>query len=336
MKKVTIRDLESYTGLSKSTISRVITNRGYVSDENRSCVQEAIQALGYRAKKARTPTHVRDLVLVVDELLRSPIHINMIEGINEELSKHGKKALIAYNRFDTADIEDYVLYAHERQFAGIIMLGVLETSSLIDTLERIGIPLVLLNQELPRISANIIGLDDYLGGYQSTKYLIEKGHTNIAFLTGYKEATAVKKRELGYRDALKEIGVEPDEGLLHYGDFTQKSGEVFAQQIVEKNMDVSAIISCNDMMSVGLLETLRRNSKRIPEDYSVISFDESPYLKLCYDGLTIVDYNFHEIGKTAAQLLVENINMPYMSKKKVIFMPAFHEGKSVRDITLRT
>lgn len=329
-RKVTIQDIARETGLSKSTISRVITNNGYVNENTRAIVLEAINELNYKPQKKHKINDVSDLVMIVSGLLMSPVQITIIENIIKELHNYGLKSMISYNDFETYELEEYLLYAKERNFAGVILLGVLETPSLIATLKSIEYPIVLLNQELKGIDVNVVSMDDYRGGYTATKYLIDRGHKRVGLLMGYSNATAASKRENGYCDAMKDAGLKTLQSDVYYGDFTEMSGVKFAQRLFDTQSSITGIVSCNDLMTVGLIGELTRLGFKIPEDCSVIGFDDSLVTSISRTKITTVNYHFDKIGITAAQMIKDNLEKPFLPKRKISFSPELIERESVK------
>lgn len=331
-KKVTIQDIAEATGISKSTVSRVVSNHGYVNEKTRTIVMKCIKELGYRPQQKHKGKHVRDLVMIASGLLSSPIQITITENIIRELESNGFKAMISYNDFDTYKLEEHLLYARDRELAGIVILGLIETPRIINLLKTMKCPVVLLNQDLKGLDVNIVGMDDFRGGYVATKYLIEKGHSRIGLLMGYEKATAIYQRETGFREAMKDSKLKIKDSDIFYGDFTEKGGINYAKNLIDKRDGITGIISCNDLMSVGLIQELIRSGFKIPEDFSVVGFDYSSITKIMTTKLTTINYDFSQIGITAANMILEDIKNPLNPKRKINFSPTLLEKESVKEL----
>lgn len=331
-KKITIQDIADASGVSKSTISRVVSNNGYVDDKTRTLVMKYINELGYKPQKKHKGKHVRDLVMIASGLLSSPIHITIVESIIKEIEGKGLKAMVSYNSFDIYKLEEYLLYARDRDFAGIIILGLIESPNLINTLKTIKCPIVLFNQDFRGMDVNVVGMDDFRGGYVAAKHLIENGHKKIGLLMGYKKATAAGKRETGFREAMKDYGLKVKDSDVFYGDFTEASGREYAKKIIENRDGITGIVSCNDLMSVGLVNGLIEGGYKIPEDISIVAFDDSIFTNILTKKLTTISYNFEQIGNTAAKMILDDINNPYNPKIKINFSPSLIERESVKII----
>lgn len=328
--RITIQDIADVSGISKSTISRVISNNGYVDEKTRRLVSKYISELGYKPQKKHKGKGVSDLVMITSGLLMSPVHITIIESIVKELESNGLKAMISYNSFDDYKLEEYLLYARDRDFAGVIIIGFIETPKLINCLKTMKCPIVLFNQEFKGMDVNVVGMDDFQGGYLAAKYLIEKGHKRIGLLMGYKKAKATLKRETGFREAMKDYGLKVKDSDIYYGDFTEKSGLEYADKVFKNRVDITAIVSCNDLMTVGLNNRLIELGYKIPEDMSIVGFDDSLVTKLISTKLTTISYDFYRIGKTAAEMVLDSINNPLNSKRKISFSPTLMERDSVK------
>lgn len=321
VRRVTISDLSGACGLSRSTVSRVITERGYVGQEARASVLRAIRDLGYRPAKKHKGESVRDLVMISTGLLASPVQIELIQSIVPAVEASGFKAMVAYNQFDPYRTKEYLLYARDRELAGVIFLGVIESPEVLTLLRTMRCPVVLLNQRIKGVGADIIALDDFGGCYTATNYLVSRGHGRIGLLMGPAKATAAKDRERGFRRACRDSGVQIRSGDVRYGDFTEESGMAFAKDILRGRRDITAVISCNDLMSAGLVFELERGGRRIPEDLSVIGFDNTFVTRLASAKLTTVDYDFGAIGRAAARMIVRRLEDPMAKRVTETFTP---------------
>ncbi len=328
-KRTTISDIARLTGVSRSTVSRVITGKGYVSPHSKTLVLDTLNKLNYLPQKKHKSKGVGDLVMIVSGLLMSPVQITIIESIISTLDKAGLKAMVSYNQFDPHRMEEYLAYAGERHFAGIILLGILESPGVLRQLKRMDIPVVILNQEIQGVQGDLIMLDDYKGGYMAADCLIQKGHKRIGLLMGYADAKAAKNRERGIRDALENAGIELKGSDVHYGDFTQKSGIDYADMLLRQKSSITGIISCNDLMSAGLIYRLTQASSRIPLDFSIIGFDSTFVTGSSRIKLVSIHYDFQSIGQAAAEFVVKRNQEPYGEPGRIVFPPVLIEGNTV-------
>lgn len=331
-KRITLEDLSVQTGVSRSTISRVVSNRGYVAAETREQILKAVRESGYRPTKKHKGRNVHDLVMVATGLLTSPVQIAIIESLVPAVEEAGLKALVASTQFSSYRLQEYLLYARDRQFAGIVLLGILETPEVVRLLRTMECPVVLLNQKIRGLDADQILLNDDEGGYQAARHLIDRGHRRLGLLMGYEKATAARQRENGFRRACKEARIELRSTDVYYGDFTERSGISYARELVSKKRDITGIVSCNDLMSAGLIFELTNLGRRIPEDFSVVGFDNTFVTALADTQLTTIDYDFTAVGTEAAAMILSRIDDPFQLPRQTRFPPRLTERLSVASV----
>ena len=332
-KRLTLEKIAELTGTSKSTVSRVLTGKGYVAPEVRKAVLQVMEEQGYRPRRSRKKNNVRDMVMVIASQLNSEVQVILANSIRSCLQTQGKKTAIVSVDFGSDELYDYIEYARDREFAGIILLGALDTDELRSTMNQLSCPVVLLNQTIEGLRASQVEMMDYESGYQATKYLLDKGHRKIAFLNGYVNAVAVADRERGFCDAMADAGILADEITIAYKDFTQESGGQFAEEIVAKGLPYTAVIAANDLLAIGLLRRLQCLGVSVPDQVSIVGFDDTLAARVCYPSITTVGYDFAAMGEALAKLLLEQIEKPLMSPKTLAFSAELSERGSVKEVS---
>lgn len=332
MKRLTLQDIAQLTNTSKSTVSRVLTGKGYVAPEVRDAVLKAIEENGYRPQKSHKNKNVRDMVMVIASQLNSEVQVILSNAIRSSLEEHGKKTAIVSVGFGSSQLYEYIDYAREREFAGIILLGALDTDELKESLCRLSCPVVLLNQAVRGLNACMAQMKDYEGGYEATRYLLKRGHRRIAFLNGYANAVAVADRERGFCDAMADAGILAGDIHIEYKEFTEASGREFADQIVRDGLPFTAIIAANDLLSIGLLLRLQELGVSVPDQVSLVGFDDTLAVRVCHPSITVMRYDFMRMGAAMADLLLEHMERPFMKAKRISFEPELIERESVRDM----
>ena len=313
--RVTIEDIVQRTGISKSTVSRVLTGKGYVSDEVRNTVKKAASELEYVPQK-RHNKNVNDMVMIVSCQLDSDAQIKLCKSISTSLQENGFKCVVASVEFGSNTIYDYLDYAYEKHFGGLIILGALETKELRYSLMNIPCPVVLLNQSLSGIPTCSIILEDKKAGYDATKYLIDKGHKKILFITGYDNATAIIDREKGFLQAMKEAGIDAEKLILRT-DFTKENSEKIAYQLIKDSFPYTALLCATDELLSGILKVFKKEKIQMPDQISVMSFENTLLTEIYEPKISVVSYDFIEIGKQMADLLIERAAKPYHKTKSI-------------------
>lgn len=331
-KRLTLEDIAKLTDTSKSTVSRVITGKGYVAEEVRDAILTAVQEQGYRPQKSHQKRNVKDMVMVIACQLSSESQVTLANSIRAQLEKYGKKTAIVSVDFGSDAIVEYMDYAMERDFGGIITLGVLDTPELRKTMRRLTCPTVLLNQSIEGLNAGKVEMADYEGAYFATEYLLAKGHAKIAFLNGYENAVAIADRERGFLDAMADHGFYSDDIPVIYKNFNEESGRDFADELAALNFPYTAILTANDLLSIGLLQRLKELNVEVPEKVSILGFGDTMVTRVCNPPLTVMYYDFKEMGEALAMLLLEHMEKPFMKAKTIAFQPTMIERNSVLTI----
>lgn len=329
-KRLTLEKIAEMTGTSKSTVSRVLTGKGYVAPEVRESIIKVMEEKGYRPRQSRKTKNVRDMVMVIASQLNSEVQVTLANSIRATLEKQGKKTAIVSVNFGSSELYGYIDYAREREFAGIILLGALDTDELREVMSCLTCPVVLLNQTIEGLNSSRVEMEDYESGYQATRYLLEKGHRRIAFLNGYVNAVAVADRERGFCDAMADAGILADDITIAYKDFTEESGSQFAEEMVAAGLPYSAVIAANDLLAIGLLLRLQILGISVPEQISIVGFDDTLATRVCHPAITTVGYDFAGMGEALAQLLLEHMEKPLMSARSVSFAAQLAERDSVK------
>ena len=254
--------------------------------------------------------------MIVSCQLDSDAQIKLCKSISTSLQENGFKSVVASVEFGSNTIYDYLDYAYEKHFGGLIILGALETKELRYSLMNIPCPIVLLNQSLSGIPTCSIILEDKKAGYDATKYLIDKGHKKILFITGYDNATAIIDREKGFLQAMKEAGIDAEKLILRT-DFTKENSEKIAYQLIEDSFPYTALLCATDELLGGILKVFKKEKIQIPDQISVMSFENTLLTEIYEPKISIVSYDFIEIGKQMADLLIERAAKPYHKTKSI-------------------
>lgn len=329
--KITLSKISEMTGVSCSTISRVLTGNGYVKPETKSLVEKALKNSGYKYKpsKKKLVSAFKKVVLVICGDITNNVYTGYIAGMNSIFEKNSIKTLIANTDYNTEREEDYLGFAAYSGFAGIVMLNAVETPSLLRLLENIKCPIVFINRNLKSVNVDIVSMDTYRGGYLATEYLIRNGHKNIAHLCGPDNSTSVQNKEIGYNNAMKNAGLDPNKCTSYRGDLHYKSGYVFGKQLIRTNDPATAVFSDNATMASGLIDAYLDSGKQIPRDLSVLCADELPNTITGKVELTTVSCDFKKLGSVAAKRMIEIINTGDTNRQSIIFPPVLTVRDSV-------
>jgi LacI family transcriptional regulator len=317
--RVTISEVAELAGVSVSTVSRVLNGRSDVSDETRLAVERVARSRGYATRRALAagsvgPSRERSdlmagrlsgLVGVTTTTSGTAYFSTILAGITEALAEREMWALVCPTRQER-DREVSVLKRLMRsEMAGAVLLLPEESPDELRKLKEDGLvfvvvdPLHDLGQDIPVVSA-----DNFAGAYQATAHLLQLGHRRIGVITGRADGTATRARLQGHYAALAEAGIMPDPALEAEADFLVPGGAAGAERLLGLAAPPTAIFAFNDCMAVGALHAARARGLRLPDDLSIVGFDDTPEAEAAYPALTTVHQPLRELGRMAVSLLV--------------------------------
>lgn len=311
-REITIVDVADEAGVSYATVSRVINNKDHVSPEKRERVLRAMAQLGYVVNmQARSLAggESRVVGLLVDYLSSSYMD-EIIRGIDGALDAENYDLMLYTTHRRKTKESAYVTKLTRRLADGLLLILPRNAAAYLDTLRQRQFPHVLIDylsdgQNVPSVSTT-----NFRGAYDATIHLLSSGHRRVGFITGTMEFGCARDRLEGYRAALKEYGLPVDPQLVREGDFMQPRGYQCAQELLNLPDPPTAIFASNDMMAFGVMEVAREKGLRLPEDLSIIGFDDIPQASHVHPQLTTVRQPLEEMGQRAAQLLLHYIAHP--------------------------
>jgi len=222
--------------------------------------------------------------------------------------------------------------AKKRNLDGVIVIG-MYPDDFYQQMKKTQIPIVLIDSYCNDHYYHNIRIDDAYGSYMATKYALDCGHRNIAFFAGQiKENGVMKKRLLGYTQALAEYDVEFDERYVFEKQIDFESGIALAGELVESKLPATVVVAAADILAIGAMKGFYNAGYRVPEDYSIIGFDDLEMASYVTPGLTTVKQQISLKGQKAVELLLSHLEDPKLSKQEVILPLQLVERGSVKTI----
>lgn len=311
-RKVTIVDVAAEAGVSFGTVSRVINNDVHVRPATRQRVLEAMERLGFVAnRQARSLAGGRTntIGLLVPDLGTGYIG-EIIRGIDAELTLQGLD-LILYTTHRTASKEaSYVANLATGMVDGLLLVLPRNPADYVGTLTQRNFPFVLIDHQGIGPDCPAVGATNWQGSYDATEYLIRLGHRRIGFITGSMDLGCAQDRLAGYRAALRTNHIPESPELIFEGTFFQPDGYAGALTFLDLAEPPTAIFASNDVMAMGAMDAIRNRGLRVPEDISVLGFDDIPQASLVRPALTTVQQPLEKMGRVAAQMLLDLLQNP--------------------------
>ncbi|AYC42823.1 LacI family DNA-binding transcriptional regulator [Streptomyces griseorubiginosus] len=303
--RVTITEIARQAGVSVPTVSRVVNGRSDVSPRTRARVEELLQRYGYRRRPAAPGTRAALLDLVFHDL-DSPWAVEIIRGVEEVAQAEGVGTVVSAIHGRSGAARDWMRNLRARASDGVILVTSALDTVLHDELRALGVPLVVVDPTgSPALEAPTIGAANWSGGLAATEHLLSLGHRRIGLIAGPPRLLCSRARFDGYRAALEGAGVPLDESLVVPGDFHPESGFAGCEKLLDLPEPPTAIFAASDQMALGAIEALRRRGLRVPEDMSLVGFDDLPEVRWSAPPLTTIRQPLSEMGKLAVRTILK-------------------------------
>lgn len=330
----TLAEIAAKIGVSTATVSRVLNNDASVTPKTREHVLSELQRLNYHARPRRRSVAMKntDTVMIIAGQLNNPITLGYIDGIRTRLAEVGIRSVISLTDYDSGTERSFIEYAIANSYTGIFILNAVESEPLIGLLKDCAVPVVLVNRYLRALDTDVVTVDNYRCGYMATQYLLGKGHRRIAHIAGPEGSITCRNRTLGFIDAMRAAELEVGTSDIFYGDRKYSSGFEFGKRLLATPKDerATAVFATTALMAAGMVDVLRENGVRVPEDISVICNDDYSKDYMPYPmEITCYRQNPRLMGKTAADLLLERVQKPGILPRRVVFPPELTEKGSV-------
>lgn len=325
-KKVKIQDIAQKANVSISTVSRVLNDGASVTEAKRQAVLQAVAELNYQpnvAAQALAGGQTKTVGVITQDI-SNPFYDAILRGVRHGLEGTGYFPIFADGRWQAEKEQKAILTLLARRVDGLIILGGCSSEELLQQFSQ-QVPLIIIGRNLPSLTDQCLPLDDFSGAYKATQYLIELGHQRVAHITGILSHEDSGERRAGYEQAMTDAGFELDPELIIEGDFQEQSGVLAVEMLFTRARPFSAIFAANDQMAYGVLLGLNRRGIRVPDDVSVIGFDDQRTSAYTIPPLTTIRQPAIEIGKTAAKAIL------HLLKDKPFEMPEFPGELVIRE-----
>lgn len=324
----TISQVAKMLGVSPSTVSRAMNNAPGVSDSVRKEILDFIDEIGYRPNTvAQSLSRGRsNMVALILGDIRNPFYADLAFGIQKALDSHGFIVTTFNSEYDYNKEQQFIQFARQYNYSGIILVTV-NSEEADKYLEHLELPVLLVNRITKHYTGPLVVTDNFQAGYIAARHLINLGHRRIGFLAGqHKSSTASAQRFQGYRQALENYQLEyHEEYCLFDLDWRMNTGYKAAQAILSQKKKgasfPSAFLIANDLLALGFMDYCGSKAIRIPEDISIVSFDDIAYSSLHQIQLTTVSQHVETMSKEAANLMLQLLTTPPKEPKRVIIEP---------------
>jgi len=323
--RVRIKDIAEKTGLSVSTVSLVLSKKEHrIPDETCKRVIDIAKELHYRPNQmaaSLVTQRTKTIGLIIPDITNM-FFAEIAKSAENECQKAGYSIILCNTNDNPQSDIDYVNMLVGRGVDGILFAMAVnatvnkaeECFAISHQFEK---PIILVDRVVPGLNTVCVLSDNEMGGYIATRHLLELGHKKIGCITGPMGAQSSKQRLFGYIRALQEYGVAFDTSYIKEGNYHTPSGFALSKELFE--LDVTAIFACNDMMAYGVYKQAASNGKKIPEDLSIVGFDDLQFSELMEVPLTSVSQPAIEMGQSAVEMMIEWIDHPDQQPENITF-----------------
>jgi LacI family transcriptional regulator len=308
--RATIEDVARISGVSNATVSRVLSGYEFVRETTRNRVMKAVEHLGYTANlQARSLAGGRSQIigLLVPNLDNGYVG-TIMQGIDRELVRANYDVMLYTSHRHPGKESFYVSAIANGLTEGLLLIAPLVPTSYLDALREQNFPYVLIDQADATEHSSVVEATNWQGAYEATRYLSQLGHTRIAFVTGSLAVRSAIDRLQGYKAALVDCDLPVREELVIEGDYQQQTGYETTKSLLQSvDPPPTAIFASNDLSAFGAVDAARECGLRIPDDISIIGFDDIPQASFVYPKLTTVRQPLELMGQVAVKMLLEQI-----------------------------
>ncbi len=303
---VTLEMVAQRAGVSPSTVSRILNGSATVSPAKQQAVDAAIKHLGFQPNPmARGLAGGRTLSIgVLTQTISSPFYGEALHGIEDSLERAGYIPIFVSGHWRETEERKALEALLSRRVDGVIVLAGRLPNSALQAYAK-SVPMVVVGRKLkgPRLFS--LGFDNRAGGFLATQHLIECGHTRIVFIAGDPAHEDALERQAGYRAALKQAGIAFDPALVVPGDFTEAGGLLAINRLLDSQLPFTAIFAANDQTAIGAALGMYRRHVRVPDDVSLVGFDDLAPAKFAIPPLTTIRQSVYEMGEQAATAMLD-------------------------------
>lgn len=308
---VTVLDVAREAGVSASTVSRILNGTARVAASKRAAVEDAIRRLEFRPNlSARSLRQGRTMTIgILTQDVESPFYGRAMSGIEAGLAGSGYAPIMVSGHWNATEEAERIHILMARRIDGIVVLnGHMDEAQIVDFARRQ--PVVVMGRRIAGPNVRSIKLDQSAGGYLATRHLLAMGHRRVAHIAGPRDHEDAIERHEGYLRAHQEAGITPEPQLLVQGDFLETGGLMAMNRLLDGGQPFTAVFCANDQTAYGARMALYRRGVRVPDDVSLVGFDDLPASAFLTPPLTTVRQPLYEMGLYAAHALLQLLGHP--------------------------
>ncbi len=310
-KKYTISDIAEICNVSKATVSRVINNKSCgVGEETKRRIQKTMKELNYRPSSlarsvATSCSHMIGLIIPDVSNLFYP---SLIRGVSDYLDENGYSLCLSNSDSDPKKEKNHLLSMVDLRVDGVILCSGVSNENFLAQYRKYNVPIVFIGRTFDiHLSDGSITGDNTKGAEMAMKHLLSSGNRRIVYLDGNAGVSGAIQRYEGYRQALMQAGIELDESLVHFGDFTIEFGQTKLEELIRFGVKFDAVFAGSDLIGIGVVKALHAAGKKVPDEIEVIGFDGIELSEIFEPQLSTVRKPHYDMAREATRMLLSII-----------------------------
>ncbi|TPG62448.1 LacI family DNA-binding transcriptional regulator [Ewingella americana] len=318
----TMKEVATKAGVSKATVSRVLSGKGYVSEATKAGVYKAIEESGYRpnllARNLATSKSECIGLVVTNTLYNGNYFNELLSQAAKKLEAKGRQLILVDGKHSAAEEQAAIQFLLDLRCDAIIIYPRFLTVDAMDLIiDQYKQPIMVVNRKLRKHQSHCICCDHKGSSFNATKYLLEQGHRDIAFITGSMDSPTAIERLSGYKEALTRFNIPVREALIAQGKWTPTSGAAAITALCAAKTPFSAVLASNDEMAIGAMKSLSEAGISVPEAVSVIGFDNIPTAPFLKPGLSSVKDPVSDMINEVINRLISMLDGGYLSHENL-------------------
>jgi LacI family transcriptional regulator len=309
---LTIRDVADRAGVSATTVSHVLNGTRRVEPETARRVLDAVAEMGYRPNAvARSMRHKQTYTVgIVQPDISNPFFADLARALEDAMFANGYSAIFCNSDRDADKEARYLEVLLSKQVDGLLLISAADASDRVRAIAQQGFPMVVVDRELEGLRVSTVMVDNESGGLLAGRYLVGLGHRRLAVIGGPDRLRPSARRLDGFRTALAEVGLDVAAGSVIQGDFRAESGHDAMRRLLASDTPPEAVFAENDMMAIGAIRAVQEAGRRVPEDISIMGFDDIVMGQAIDPTLTTVAQPIDDITTHAVRLLFDRLRDP--------------------------
>jgi DNA-binding LacI/PurR family transcriptional regulator len=322
-KPATIYDVARHVGVSIATVSRALNGTGQIAPDTREQIDDAVRALGYKPNtlaRSLVTRSTQTIALLLPDIT-NPFYPGLVKGVQDCAHRNGYMVLLCTAEGDPDGEESYLSMLRSRQVDGALVDGLRLSKARIGAFVDDGFPIVSLDRDIDSAVVPLVQVDNRRGARLATEHLLELGHRRIGHVLGVERLRITSDRRQGYEDALSAAGLAVDPDLVVGGAYTEEGGREAIDRLLDIAPDVTAVFAANDLSAIGVLNGLVDRGVAVPDEFSVVGFDDLRIASYVSPKLTTIHQPADEIGTRAAQVLIDLLQGRRRRQRRIMLEP---------------